>query len=60
MGPMAGGTTVGRGTEGLISPRYQGTPAVKPISAFRCPNMGKASIKAVPRNKYFKYFLIKT
>jgi len=60
MGPMAGGSTVGRGTEGLISPKYQATPVVNPISDLRCPNSGNANIKASPGKKYFRLFFINT
>ena len=47
MGPMAGGRNADWGTEGLISPRYQGTAVINPISLFFCPEAGDATEKSV-------------
>ena len=69
MGPKAGGTKIGCGMVGAISPMYQGTATIKPISVLRCPEAGFANIKRVmissrnfppcPKNllpvKFFKY-----
>ena len=47
MGPKAGGTKSGCGMVGAISPMYQGTATINPISVSRCPEAGFANTKRV-------------